>query len=112
MTECKFSANISYASNSSIKFSKEAQDHALANNFELKGYVFEGKPEELRPRAVTRVGIIQNAIVRPTSDPLAVQRDALFERIKTIINGAALCGVNVICLQEAWSMFVLEYLIV
>ena len=52
-----------------------------------------------------RVGIIQNRIVRPTTDPVMEQRDAIHKRIESILEVAALCGVNVVCLQEAWSKF-------
>lgn len=49
------------------------------------------------------VGIIQNKIVRPTTDPVEEQRKALHERIAEILKIASLCHVNVICFQEAWS---------
>ena len=36
------------------------------------------------------------------------QRDALYDRIKEITHTAWLCGVNVICYQEAWSELVCD----
>ena len=35
---------------------------------------------------------------------MLVQRDALFARVGEMIGVAAECGVNVVCLQEAWTM--------
>jgi len=39
-----------------------------------------------------------------TDQPVMEQIKALHERIKTIVEGAAMCNVNVLCLQEAWTM--------
>lgn len=58
------------------------------------------------PRIV-RVGIIQNAIVRPTTDPVEEQRQAIHQRIADILEVAGKSGVNVVCFQEAWSKFFL-----
>ena len=55
------------------------------------------------PRVV-RVGCIQNKIVLPTWDPVMGQIDALHNRISDIISAAGSMGVNVLCLQEAWTM--------
>ncbi len=32
------------------------------------------------------------------------KREAIFQRVETMIKAASLCGVNVIGLQEAWNM--------
>lgn len=47
--------------------------------------------------------MIQNAIVKETTAPIAEQRAALHARISQMTEAAALCGVNIICFQEAWS---------
>ena len=39
---------------------------------------------------------------------LLTQRNALYDRIKEITHTAWLCGVNVICYQEAWSELVYD----
>lgn len=39
---------------------------------------------------------------------LASQREALWKRITEIIDAGALCGCNIICLQEAWSKLVYD----
>ncbi|KAI9559664.1 hypothetical protein GHT06_013669 [Daphnia sinensis] len=73
-------------------------------NLELKGYSFSAELEGLRPPRRVRVGLIQNSIVLPTTDPIAAQRDALLSKIGQIIGIAHLNGVNIICMQEAWNM--------
>lgn len=79
---------------------------ALADerDFELVGYGFPAEREESRAPRIVRIGSIQNKIVLPTSAPIAEQRDALHHRISEIIEVASICGVNVVCLQEAWTM--------
>lgn len=81
-----------------------AKDASNALNLELKGYSFSAEIEELRPARRVRVGLIQNTIVRPTTDPISVQRDALLAKIGGIIQVAHESGVNVVCMQEAWNM--------
>lgn len=75
------------------------------NNFDVKGYSFEAKKEDLRKPRIVRVGAIQNTIAVATTEPIHVQRDAIYEKVSKIIKAAALCNVNVLCLQEAWSKF-------
>lgn len=70
---------------------------------ELKAYGFGADLEDVRPPRRVRVGLIQNTIVLPTSDPVTAQRDALLNKIGQIIGVAHDCGVNIVCLQEAWS---------
>jgi beta-ureidopropionase len=47
--------------------------------------------------------VIQHKSVLPTTAPIKAQRDAILERVGKIVDAAALCGVNVLCFQEAWS---------
>ncbi|XP_055387492.1 uncharacterized protein LOC129616062 [Condylostylus longicornis] len=61
-------------------------------------------PEELRKPRIVRIGAIQNSICEPTSYPLETQRRSIYEKITKIIDAAALADVNVICMQEAWTM--------
>lgn len=37
------------------------------------------------------------------------QLEALHERVGTMIAAAGRMGVNIVCLQEAWSMFLVHY---
>lgn len=57
-----------------------------------------------------QVAAVQHGIVRPTTDQISVQRDAIVKRVTKIVEAAAASGVNVICFQEAWSEFLRQYL--
>lgn len=80
-----------------------AKDSANQQDLELKGYSFDALQEDTRPARRVRVGLIQNKIVLPTTAPVSAQRDALLEKIGRIIGIAHQCGVNIVCMQEAWS---------
>ncbi|BFZ18631.1 hypothetical protein BsWGS_21670 [Bradybaena similaris] len=88
----------------SLDLPDAATSLAHRQNFELKGYVFNAAPENTRAPRVVRIAGIQNKIVLPTTEPVIEQRAALFQRITEMINCAADCGVNVVCLQEVWNM--------
>ncbi|XP_059149612.1 beta-ureidopropionase-like [Physella acuta] len=92
------------ASLPSLELPLEAQALADEKNFEVRGYVFQAAQESTRAPRVVRIAGIQNQIVLPTTAPIIQQRDAIFKRIAEIIQCAALCKVNVVCLQEAWTM--------
>ena len=78
-----------------------ASDH----QFEMKGYKFEAEKEQLRPERRVRIGLVQNSIVKSTSDLIESQRSAIHSKIEKITLAASLAGVNIICFQEAWSEF-------
>lgn len=76
-----------------------------SNNLERQGWILDSIVEEqLRPKRIVRVGLIQHSIVLPTTDPVENQRNAIHNKIKEYIDYAATCKVNIICLQEAWTM--------
>lgn len=81
------------------------------NNFEIKSYNFTAAKEDLRKPKIVRVGAVQNSICAPTTDPINIQRNKLYEKIGRIIDAAGADDVNVLCLQEAWSKFIfnIEY---
>ncbi|XP_070618478.1 beta-ureidopropionase [Erythrolamprus reginae] len=87
-----------------LELPKEALSAAAERDFELQGHKFEAAPEQLRPPRLVRVGLIQNKIPLATDAPVAEQVTALHRRIQEIVEVAELCGVNVICFQEAWTM--------
>ncbi|XP_011859499.1 PREDICTED: beta-ureidopropionase-like, partial [Vollenhovia emeryi] len=60
--------------------------------------------EQLRTPNLVRVGLIQHSIVIPTSDLVYDQRNAIHSKIKSYIVQAAQYKVNILCLQEAWTM--------
>jgi beta-ureidopropionase len=85
-----------------LDISSEAEKLAIKHDFDIQSYKFDARAEQLRTPRIVRVGIIQNHIVLPTSEPLEAQKNAIHERIAAIVKAAALCGVNVLCFQEAW----------
>ncbi|XP_059483992.1 beta-ureidopropionase [Neocloeon triangulifer] len=87
-----------------IPIPKAAEALRKSGDFELKAFKIAAAPEELRKPRLVRVGIIQHKIVLPTTAPIQAQRDAILERVGTIVEAASLCGVNVLCFQEAWNM--------
>jgi len=62
-----------------IRFSREldlpasAVDKATERNFEIAGYVIDAPSEAVRVLHLVRVGLIQNKIVLPTTDPVLKQ---------------------------------------
>ncbi|XP_050667863.1 beta-ureidopropionase-like [Leptidea sinapis] len=87
-----------------IDIDKSNNEYATANGFEIKAYDFPARHEETRKPRIVRIGAIQHSIVSGTFMPINEQRLAIFEKVSKIINTAAKEGVNVLCLQEAWSM--------
>lgn len=82
----------------------DAKNLAEKNDFEIQGYKFSAKREELQPPRIVRVAGIQNKIILPTTSGIKEQRESLHNKIAKIIEAAYQCGVNVICMQEAWNM--------
>ncbi|KAG7171774.1 Beta-ureidopropionase-like [Homarus americanus] len=76
----------------------------------LEKYVPERELKEItrilygRELPIVRVGVIQNSIAAETTAPVSEQRAALHEKITHMTEAAALCGVNILCYQEAWTM--------
>ncbi|XP_076453415.1 beta-ureidopropionase-like [Babylonia areolata] len=83
---------------------EKAQALAQERDFELQAFAFDARREDTRAARVVRVGAIQNRIVAPTTASIIEQREALHRRITEMVEAAALCGVNILCMQEAWTM--------
>uniref|UniRef100_A0A1I7XUS5 Beta-ureidopropionase n=1 Tax=Heterorhabditis bacteriophora TaxID=37862 RepID=A0A1I7XUS5_HETBA len=89
----------------------EAQQLAISEQFDLKGYIISAANEQLREPRKVRVAAIQSAIVLPTTAPIKEQRDAIHRRVGIMIEASAIAGANIVCLQEAWkTFFALSYL--
>ena len=88
----------------SLDVPPECTAAADAGDFDLKAYQFLGAREQMRPDRVTRLGLVQNKIVLPTDAPVEDQRESLWKRCCEMIDAAGAAGVNVCCLQEAWTM--------
>jgi beta-ureidopropionase len=76
---------------------------ASANNFDIKSYGFTAALEDIRKPKIVKIGAIQNSIVAPTTSPIQIQLRSLYEKIGNMIDAAGVDGVNVLCMQEAWS---------
>ncbi|XP_035446999.1 uncharacterized protein LOC118273907 [Spodoptera frugiperda] len=87
-----------------LNVKESSQESAKENGFEIASYDFPTKKEETRSPRIVRVGVVQNTIATSTDKPIAVQRQAIFDKIRKIIEVAGEEDVNVLCLQEAWSM--------
>lgn len=82
----------------------EAVELSEIENFDLQAYGIDAAEEQTRNKRLVRVAAIQNQIVLPTTAPVTKQREALHQRIGTLIKAASLCNVNIVCLQETWHM--------
>jgi hypothetical protein len=78
---------------------------ASENDFVIKAYKFDAIKEDLRKPRITRIGAVQTTLAAPTTDPVGVQRQKIFDKVGKIIDAAAAEGVNVLCLQELWCEF-------
>ncbi|KAE8634549.1 hypothetical protein XENTR_v10002347 [Xenopus tropicalis] len=87
-----------------LNLPNSASQAASKEGFDLQGYLFEAAQEQTRRPRTVRVGLIQNKIQLPTTEPVTEQISALHRRIAEIVEVAATCGVNIVCFQEAWSM--------
>ncbi|TMW99270.1 hypothetical protein EJD97_002818 [Solanum chilense] len=74
------------------------------HDFDLQAFSFSADKESLRGPRVVRVGLIQNSIALPTTEPFLNQREAIFQKLIPMIDAAGSSGVNILCLQEAWTM--------
>ncbi|CAH1802234.1 unnamed protein product [Owenia fusiformis] len=87
-----------------LNFSEAATKLATDRKVELKGYAFAKAPMQTVAARIVRVGAIQNKIVLPTTAPIQEQLESLHRRLGEVIDIAGESGVNVLCLQEAWTM--------
>jgi len=90
--------------NHELPISAAAQKIADANNFVIQSYGFPAIKEDLRKPRIVKVAGVQTSIVAPTSAPVSVQRQKIMEKIGKIIEAAAADNVNILCLQELWTL--------
>ncbi|XP_043714017.1 beta-ureidopropionase [Telopea speciosissima] len=74
------------------------------HDFDLQAFSFGADKESLREPRIVRVGIIQNSAALPTTATFLDQKSAILQKLKPIIDAAGASGVNILCLQEAWTM--------
>ncbi|KAM0853109.1 hypothetical protein ACQ4PT_051296 [Festuca glaucescens] len=77
---------------------------AEAHDFDVQAFRFNADKEQMRQPRIVRVGLVQNSIAVPTTCHFADQKKAIMEKVKLIVDAAGASGVNVLCLQEAWTM--------
>lgn len=88
----------------SLPISDAARKLADERQYDIKAFKFDAAPEQLRKPRVVKVGLIQNSIAAPTTAPLFEQYKAIEAKIAELIDAAGSMGVNILCLQEAWTM--------
>ncbi len=64
---------------------------------------FRRASEQLRAPRIVRIGAIQHKIAIQPDAPVQDQIKATHKKVGDLIDAAGACGVNVLCLQEAWS---------
>lgn len=87
-----------------LKLQDATLDKSEKENFEVAAFLFSAAKEEIRKPKIVKLGLIQHSIILPTNKPVKDQKEAIFKRAQTIIESAALEGVQILCLQETWSM--------
>eukprot|EP01120_Amphizonella_sp_Union-15-10_P017256 TRINITY_DN953_c0_g1_i1.p1 TRINITY_DN953_c0_g1~~TRINITY_DN953_c0_g1_i1.p1 ORF type:complete len:386 (+),score=62.31 TRINITY_DN953_c0_g1_i1:97-1254(+) len=85
-----------------LEISKEAQELSK-QQFDLKGFRFKAKEQEIIKPRIVRIGLVQNSIGCPTTEPVLTQYMAIQDKVEKLIKAAASMGVNILCLQEAWT---------
>ncbi|KAL6211415.1 hypothetical protein ACLB2K_016641 [Fragaria x ananassa] len=87
-----------------ISVPESAKGLSSQHDFDLQAFCFHADKELLREPRIVRVGLIQNSIAVPTTAHFMDQKRAIFGKLKPIIDAAGVSGVNILCLQEAWTM--------
>jgi beta-ureidopropionase len=78
--------------------------YAEEHNFDVAAYKVLAADEQRRAPRIVRIGAIQNQIVISTSAPIQEQFESLVKRTEELVHAAGQMGVNVLGLQEAWTM--------
>ncbi|XP_045538762.1 beta-ureidopropionase-like [Papilio machaon] len=87
-----------------VPIKESSKDKSEEFDFDIIAYSFPAKIEQIRPARIVKIGVIQHSIVLPTDQPISLQKAAIFEKVKVIIETAGEEGVNILCLQELWNM--------
>jgi len=72
--------------------------------YDIQHYSFKAAKQQMTGARNTRIAVVQNKSPLPTTDPVVKQREAFWKRITEIIETAAAMNVQILCLQEAWTM--------
>lgn len=71
---------------------------------DVKGFAFYAKPEQFRAPRLATIGLVQHSIKADTSEPFSVQRRKILDFVGGVAKRAAGHGVQILCLQECFSM--------
>ncbi|XP_057787966.1 beta-ureidopropionase [Salvia miltiorrhiza] len=88
----------------SVALPEPAKSLSVEHDFDLQAFSFRADTESLREPRNVRVGLVQNSIALPTTEPFLDQKRGIFQKLTPIIEAAGASGVNILCLQEAWTM--------
>ena len=113
-----------------LEVGEETLHKAQQGDFDLQAYRFRARQEQNRKPRNVKIGLIQNSIKAATTAPYADQTkvlaasagttnlycssrlmcammtllQALYSRMQTLLDTAGEAGVQIVCLQEAWTM--------
>jgi len=88
-----------------LTVNEEAQHIATDKEFDIEAHKFVCPAEHIRQPRIVRIGVIQNSIHDlDTSAPVTEQIQKIRDIIAPMLDAAGAMGVNVVCLQEAWTM--------
>lgn len=87
-----------------LPIAPNARALATQHDFDVAAWRFASTPEQRRPARIVRIGAIQTQIIEPTTAPVETQFQAICARTEQLIHAAGAMGVNVLGLQEAWTM--------
>lgn len=87
-----------------LPITPEAAKMAAKGDFDVEAHKFHATEEQRRAPRVVRMGVIQMQVTVSTTEPVDVQYKAIVDRHVKMIHAAGAMGVNVLCLQEAWTM--------
>ncbi|GBP06698.1 Beta-ureidopropionase [Eumeta japonica] len=87
-----------------LKLKESSFAAAEEGNFDVAGYAFPAALEHTRPPRIVRLAVVQHSLGTSTDKPVHEQRQAIYEKVKRIIDVAGEEGVNILCLQELWSL--------
>lgn len=91
------------------RFLKEA--NVSFARFEVQGYKFSCKEEQVRLPRVVRIGAFQNELPVTATSTIKEMRAAVYKMAESAITAAAYLDVNVFCFQEAWSEYKAQILL-
>eukprot|EP01068_Selenidium_serpulae_P018575 Selendium_serpulae@DN6467_c1_g1_i2.p1 len=87
-----------------LQIKSEELRAANDNNFEILAESLIPDDPSWEPGRPVRIGVIQNSIATETTRPTREQYQAIETKVEKIIDTAGRMGVNILSLQEAWTM--------